>query len=416
MIIKSRGEQVRIANLTVGQMLGDQTRGSQLGSVSVTHKTAGGLPAAGRAIGIAAESVAKRKLGVWRGPEEAKTRVTTTWQARLFAGQPNERESWSELFEQLEASLTGRNNGFLLKSRNDKTNQVEGLYFVPRDRVEARWNRERHCAEYRIADAAGNWSGEWFDASVVMHFRVGHVEPGSLIVPTPVERYRDALKAALSKVRFEGNHFDQGILNALAVTFPGEVTPEQARRYREALQSEHGGVDNAGGIRVFGGGASVATIGVSLADAQFIESMNLDVEQIARIYRVWASLIGGSAQPGSRQVITPEHEEDRWNRHGLESRLMRIEQRFAIDPDFFGVGARDFPAFLPAPVRGDVAAESNRLTREVQAGVITSNEARAEKGLPPLPGGDTLQITPVGGAPNDPAPAMDPYPPVQEEA
>lgn len=398
MILRSRGADVRIANLTVGQMLGNE-RGVGSG-VFVTEKSVGGLPAFGRAVGIASEAVAKRDLGVFRGADGVQKLVTTTWQARLFAGVPNERDSWFDVFEATEASLTATNNAFWLKV-TDKLGRVDAVYFVARDRVQPRWNRDAGRAEYRIRGADGSTWSEWLDSSTVTHFRVGHGQPGALMAPSPVEIYRETWKAALAKTTYESNHYDAGLMKSIAISFPAEVKPEQARRYREALMSEHGGVPNSAGVRVFGGGAQVHEVGISLADAQFIESMNFDVEQIARMTRVWASLIGGNGGTGAtRQMITPEHEEDRWYRYGLEPRLTRIEQRVKADPSFFGPGARDYPNFLATRIRSDAMNESQMLVKEVEAGVRTSNEARATLGLPPHPDGDVLQITPVGGKEN----------------
>jgi hypothetical protein len=46
-----------------------------------------------------------------------------------------------------------------------------------------------------------------------------------------------------------------------------------------------------------------------------------------------------------------------------------------------------------------------------QVGVITANEARIPLGWPAIDGGDELQETPVGGAPNAGAtPSADPAP------
>ena len=46
--------------------------------------------------------------------------------------------------------------------------------------------------------------------------------------------------------------------------------------------------------------------------------------------------------------------------------------------------------------------EAYRLAR--QGGWITANELRARENLPPVEGGDEIQQTPVGGAPNNPNP------------
>jgi phage portal protein BeeE len=264
--------------------------------------------------------------------------------------------------------------------------------------------------EYRIRSVDGNGWTDWLGPSSSSTSTSAASSPDCLIAPTPIEQFRDVLKAALSKVRFEGNHYEEGIMNSLAVVFPEERDARAGARYREAMRDEHGGIENSAGVRAFGGGATLHEIGISLADAQFIESMNFDVEQIARIYKITASLLGVGAGGSQRTAAHPEHEEDRWYRFGLEPRLTRIEERFSSDPDFFGSSARDYPAF--ASRRSAPTSRPSRPARPRGAGRHQAhpNEARAEKGLPPLPngGGQIPQITPVGGAPNDVAPAADP--------
>lgn len=400
MILATKGGDVALRDASIGAVLAAEgaLRG-QIGGATATAASVGGLPAADLAIRIASQAVAKRKrIDVWRGTPP--TPVTTTWQARFFAGQPNERDAWFDVFEQLEASLTSRNNGYWLKLR-DQQGRVGSVYTLHPDNVEPRWNRDARQAEYRIRDDNGGWS-DYMTSEDVLHFRVGYPEPGALVAPSPVKRFRVAFEAALAKEQYDSVLYRDGVLNSLAVTFPADVTPEKARQFRDMMKDQHGGVENRSKTRVFGGGATVQTIGLTPSDAQFIEAMNFDVEQIARIFGVTASLLGTTGGHGARTPPTPEHEEDRWYRYGLEPRFARIEERIRADRSFFGPGTRDFPMFAANTIRSDRQTEVAAYVSLVQAGIIVPDTAAGELGYPPLPGGvgQIVQITPVGGAPN----------------
>lgn len=400
MIIRTRGGgDVAVRDMTVGQILRSQ---QSPGSVQVTPQSVAGIPAAMRAIAIASTAVAKLRFRVWRGYGVERRPVETTWQARLFAGTPNERESWFLLWEQTEACLTARNNAFWLKL-SDSAGRVSAVYLIHPDNVGVRWNIERNTAEYRVRlSHTQKWS-DWLDSSSVLHFRVGYADPAAIVAPSPVMLHRESLRAALSKTRYEAALYDEGVSQSLAVIFPREVRADEAERYRERFQAEHGGVENRHKVRVFGGGVDVRTIGLSLEDSQYIESMQFSVEEISRIFGVDASLIGGSRL---NRPISPEHEEDRWFRYGLGPRLERIEQTVAADPSFFGAGARDYPRFdVSDLLRGDIATETDIMHKKVQAGIWLVDEARAKDGMPPLPNGvgQIPQVTPVGGAPNPPS-------------
>lgn len=413
MILATKSGDRRVAQLDGIAALEREAGGGRLtgGSVSSAQALAG-LPAANACIRIAATAVGKRPMRVWRGEGIEKTPVRSTWQARLFAGTPDERgTSWLEVFEGTEASLTARNNAYWVKIK-DAGGRVVMVELKHPDDVEGRWNRDERRAEYRFRSDDGSLWTDWVDSSVILHFRVGYVQPGCVVAPSPLKLFKDSLEAAVSKRRYERGLYDDGILQSVAVMFPKEVKADQARRFRELLKEEHGGVSNAPKVRVFGGGATVSTIGLSLQDAQFVEGMQFSARELAQILGVPASLI--DANDKETRPLTPEHEEDRWNRHWLEARLARIEETLRADRDLFGANARDYPAFTVAPVRGDLAAETARLHQYVQDGILTPDEARAELGYAPHPDGQGAipQITPVGGAPNpagtQPAPA-DPY-------
>jgi HK97 family phage portal protein len=407
MILATQGGAVKVRDASIGAVLAAEgaLRGQNGGS-AVTGQSIGGLPAADLAIRIASQAVAKlRRLDVWRGKQPNLQQVTGSWQARFFAGQPNERESWFDVFEQLEASLTARNNGYWWKLR-DAAGRVGAVYTVHPDNVGARWNSDTREAEYRVRNDAGQWS-DWLTAEDVLHFRVGYPEPGALVAPSPVQRFRDTFGAAQSKTRYESVLYDDGVLDSVAVTFPADVSPEQARQFRDMMKDQHGGVENRSKVRVFGGGATVQTIGLTPSDAQFIEAMNFDVQQIARIFGVTASLLGETSGAGSKVPPLPEHEESRWYRYGLEPRLARIEEKIRSDRSFFGPGSRDFPVFAANTIRADRQTEVAAYVSLVQAGIIVPDTAATELGYPPLPGGvgQIVQVTPVGGAPNPNLPA-----------
>lgn len=405
MILATRSGDRLVRDASVGAVLAAEglSRGSA-GATAVTARGVLGLPAAKEAIRIASEAVAKARFGVFRGEDVERQPVRTTWQARFFRGVPNERESWADVFEQTEASLTARNNAFWIKQY--AAGLVNDVYVAHPDNVEARWNKQERRVEYRVRDDSGGGWSEWVDRSVILHFRKGYLEPACIVAPTPLALHRETLRSALAKVRYEADHYDEGLLHSLAVEFPKGVTREQAERFRDLLQADSG-LTGRQRIKVVGEGAKVTTIGLSLEDAQYVESMQMSVQELARIFGVPASLVGGAATTTQASApISPEHEETRWHTYGLSPRLNRIESAINADPSFFGPNARDYGRFAGAVIRGDVATESKRIHALVQAGVLLPDEARAELGYSPLPDGigQIPQITPVGGAPNDPEP------------
>jgi len=402
-IIATRGGNVELREFN---SLPNLLRGGEsAGATVVNGDTVSGVPAAARAINGAGQAVAKLDFCVWRGKPEERLRIETTWQARFFKGKPNDIPgvTWFNVWEQTEASLTARNNAWWYKLR-DASARVVAVYVLPPLMVSP------------AVDSTGRLAWQVYgrpklvDPADILHFR-GPGKPGELLAPSPIELHVDSLRAAIAKTRHEARTYDSGTGRALAAVFPREVTKQQAEEWRDAYKARFAG-DASSDIRVFGGGLKIETIGLTMQEAQYVESSNFSVEEIARIFAWPASLIGGSAN--SNQIsFSPEHESQRTFEHYVLPRLKRLEDAIRVDPDFFGIGARDYPLFQSEGfVRGDVTTESEMLVREVQAGIRLVDEARRVRGLGPLPDGVGMipQITPVGGAPNPVQPALPPAP------
>lgn len=360
----------------------------------VTRERVGGIPAADAAVRIASEGVAGMEPGVFRGDGLDRLEVNTTWQARFFDGQPNDDEPWDSIWQQTEASLTTERNAYWWLIL-DASARVASVQVMDPSLVKPR--RDGTTKVFDVHTATGR---KTYGADRILHFK-GRGTPGALAGTNPVDAFCSTWGASIYRTSYEEEFYERGLGQAIAVTFPDGVNLQDARAFQEQMMQSHGGVGNQHKPRIFSGGATVTTIGISPRDAQFIEGMNLTVEEVSRIYAVPNSLLGDAGAKSASTPITPEHEMTRWLRYGLAPRLRRIAGAINHHPAFFGAGARDQFAWETGDaVIGDVQTEDAIAHNQIQDGRITVNEWRASKGLPPLTGGDVPQITPVGGAPN----------------
>lgn len=402
MILAGRGgvnRELRVANLHI------PTRSAGYGGgVAVTGDTALGVPAVDAAINQAAQAVACLTMRVWRGVKVNRQEVTSTWQARLFAGPPNPVQTWFDFWETAEASMTARRNAYIW--RTVEKGRPVALWALHPDQVAA--VATSSGASYRVA-VGGGWmdpTGEGrarqvdVDDATLLHVR-GPGGGGRLTAPSPIEVHRHSIGAALAQQRYQEGFYAKGSQVGLAVLLPERMNQAQAQAWRSMWQATYGGPENAGKTAVLGGGATVQQIGLSQQDAQFVESAQLTVSDVARIFNWPASLLGADSQA---RPISPEHELTRMVRYALAPRLARWEAALAADPTLFGPGARDYPGFdREGLIRADVATQTDADAKNVQSGILLVDEVRAERGLPPLPDGlgQIPQITPVGGAPNE---------------
>jgi HK97 family phage portal protein len=381
-------------------------------AVIVSPRSVRGIPAYGQAVRLAAEAVAGLRMAVWRGEGAELKRVSTVWQARLLRGALNPDQTRFEFWETIEESLGYRNNAYIWKLKSDR---VTAMWALHPDQVAPSLRSGRVIYQVMLGNGYADPLGRGtqsvaVDRGTILHVR-GHGGGGQIVAPSPISLYRSALAAAIAKEAHEERLYGRRAIMPLAIEFPEGVAKTTVKEFKELWQEQYGSVEATGETPVIGGGAKFAKIGLTQEDAQFVEAMNLSVEEIARITNVQASLLGVTR---SARPLTPEHEEDRWHRYGLGPRLERIEAALEADPDLFGPGSSVRPMFdLGRGVRGDLTTEETMAHQQVQDGRLLVDEWRAMKGLPPLPGGagSVPQIVPVGGGanpvPSAPVPAGD---------
>lgn len=413
MVIRTRaGDHVELYAFQLTQMVRWGYQGLRNLRPSIGDREVRGIPAINRAARLRAEAVASLGLYCWRGRGPSRQRVETCWQARLFNGKPNPVQTRFGFWETVEESLCFRGNAYIWKN-TDRGRVVEWWALHP-DQVEFR--PQNLAAPYRVqaspgfVDPTGQGPGVYdVDDDTILHVR-GHGQGGQLEAPSPVEVFRDALYAPVGRQRHENRMWRRGTGVQLGIEFPAGVSKEQADQWREAWRSNMEGSDGET-TAVVGGGAKIQKIGLTPADAQFVDMAALTIQDAALIMGVPANLLGSTGAAGHETRADLEQELMEWLRFGLGPGLERIEGALVSDdtlfstPALLGTDASGslgvYPGFdTDRFVRGDLMTEATILQGFVQSGVLLPNEARQQLGYSPHPDGDVLQITPVGGAPN----------------
>lgn len=183
---------------------------------------------------------------------------------------------------------------------------------------------------------------------------------------------------------------------------------------RSDLERLYSGVDNAGRPVLLPGGAKWEAMSHSAHEAELINQRKLDREEIAMVYDLPGPLIG-DLEHGTYSNVTELHKQ--LYKSVLRPWLTLIEetiQAHLIDPEPDWAGL--FVEFdLGEQLRGDPIELASALQTQVDAGIMTRNEARKFLNLPrdPNPQADQLFFAannqaPIGDAPTDPEPAVPP--------
>lgn len=228
-----------------------------------------------------------------------------------------------------------------------------------------------------------------------------------------VEAQRNAIGTQLGRREFEGRYLANDGFPGIVIKHAANKDKKTRDEIRESFEARHQGVANAGRPALLWGGWELDRVAVSLHDAEWIESQRFSVQDVGRMLGVPSGLLNDPVAPGKD---SPEQENMRFLTYGLSPWTSRMGQGIAADVDLFP--SEDWevefdPGFL---LRADMLNRFNAYRLARQGGWLAPNEIRLKEGYEPVEGGDEIQVTPVGGAPNaDPnaGPSPDPNQEIQ---
>jgi HK97 family phage portal protein len=362
--------------------------------MQVTEKTAMGMPAVSAAVRLLCETIAQLPLNVYRGRAAAKRLADWTWQYKLLGILPGMGDFTPfDLISDIVACLELYGNAYLQKvkgpGRVPDSSEVLALIVIDPLRVLV----ERRDGEkiFRIRTTDGR--EEVRSAADVLHIR-GFTMQGADVGLSPIALHRQKLGAMIAQDEYQGRFFGQGTLNGVAVTTPNQLNEQQAERLLTQWRSQMG-VASAHLPLVLQNGTDVKRIGMTLADAQYVEGEKLNLLQAAHIFRIPASFLLPDAA-GRAQSF--EQDNLRFYTTGLSPRLKRIEMALFADADMFPQQVI-YPQFdVRELLRTDAKTQAEVDHFAIQDGSLLRDEKRAREGMAPLPNGagQVVPATPAG--------------------
>ena len=204
---------------------------------------------------------------------------------------------------------------------------------------------------------------------------------------------RNSLGTTIAGERSAARMFGNGALISGLVTPDEDMDEDEAKRIKAGLDQKMSGWENAGSIALVNRKLNFTPWTMSAEDAQFLQSRQFQIEEIAR----WTGVPPHLLMQTEKQTSWGQGVESQnrgLSRFTLATWTGRFEQRMTrllTGPAF---AEFDFAGLeRPTPEQ-----EIDLLIKQVEAGLLTPNEARKIRNLPPVPGGDTLRGGPAAVA------------------
>lgn len=273
-------------------------------------------------------------------------------------------------------------NGYAEIVRNSRKEPTE-LWPIHPSRVQIRRNSDGNLF-YIIRFQDG--SSTAIAAEDMLHIR----GPGDELYGwnLPVSIAKDTLGSAMAQIIFAASFFGNSVTPAGVLTHPESLKDEGQRRLRESMQRFYGGPRNAAKLLVLDEGMEYKPMSMPLKDAQFLESRNFSVEEIARYFRMPLHKIQSMKQSTNNNI---EQQALEYTQDTLMPWLIRWEEE--INLKFFPNTENSFVKFdLDEMLRGDFDSQTEGFSRLFATGVLSINEIRARMDMNPVDDGDVHYV------------------------
>ncbi|WP_307969935.1 phage portal protein [Salinispora arenicola] len=375
---------VSLPDSLVASMLG----AGNFAGTPVTEQTAMGLSAVYRAVSLISGTIAQLPLRTLRMRAGRLDRVGSI----LDDPQPGFGLTPFEWVETIMLHLLLHGNAYLTHVHNGAGALyaliphhplcVEPYWPRPDDRelpVGGRW--------YRVTDIWGRQSTH--DARTLTH--ISAQSPDGLKGVGPLTIARNSFGTAIAGDRAAAKMFSSGaLISGLVTPDDADLEGDEATAIKAELLTSVGGWENAGSIAVVNRRLKFTPWTMSAADAQFLQSRQFSIEEVARWFGVPPHLLMQTEKQTSWGTGVAEQNRG-LGRFTLSPWTARVEQRLSRL-----LGAHRWAEFDFAGLeRPNVETEIDLVIKQMQAGLITRTEARALRNLGPTDEGDDSDDEPV---------------------
>lgn len=347
----------------------------------VDARSAEGISAVFASVGLIAGTVASLPLHVYkRLPNGDRERASDHPLSLVLGSRPNRNQTAMEMREQLAAHVLLNGNAYAEILRNGAGEVVELIPHHPRSVTIVQLNSDR--IRYDVALPNGRMRAVLVDE--MLHIK-DRTDDG-IVGKSRITVAREMLGGVLSAQEHGNRTFANGARLSGVLQTPHQMTGEAIQRLSTSWQEQFAGTANAGRTAVLENGLQYQQLAMSNEDAQWLESRQFSVEEVARIFNVPPVLLGDLRHANfSNSVEMMRH----FVTVTLRPWLCRFEQ--AYERALLGAVSRSryfIEHSAEGLLRGDATNRASFYQSGITAGWLLPSEARRLENLPAIEGID----------------------------
>jgi HK97 family phage portal protein len=363
--------------------------------VAVSEQTALNYSAVWSAVTLIAGDVASLPLILYkRLPGGGRERFLQHPLYRLLHDEPNSEMSSLTFREVLTAHLLTWGNAYAEIER-DIAGRPVALWPLTPDRVTP-LRDPSGALVYRVNNPGK--ADSMLDPGRVLH--VSGLGFDGLMGYSVVAKARESLGLGVAAERFGATFFGNGATFGGILSHPSKLSDVALKHLKESIEARHAGVDKAHKFLMLEEGMSYANIGIPPDDAQFLETRQFQIEEVARWFNVPPHKIGylkyGTYSNIEQQAIdyvtgTLRRWLVRWEQEVTRKLIAPSERR-----------QQYVEHLVDALLRGDTASRYSAYATARQWGWLSVDDIRERENMNPLPDGSgQMYLVPTNMLPAD---------------
>jgi len=346
-------------------------------------------------IKILAEAVAKLPLKVYRESDKGIEKATSHPLYPLLKSRPNPYMTASDLFRAVETQRNLYGNAYIVPefhASGPQRGQIKWLWPVDYHSVEI-WidNRGLFEPRYKVWYIVRIQGQEYRLApDEIVHLKSAITLDGVVGV-SPLDYLRWLVEAGAAGTRHIRDFFKQGLQVRGLIHYTGDLNEEAERKFRERFERMAAGLKNAHRVALLPIGYTFQPLEISMTDAQFMETSQLTIRQIANAFGIKMHQLNDLSRATHTNI---EQQQKQFYADTLQAILTQYEQEltYKLFTDRELQQGYYLKFNVDSILRSDLLTRFNAYRVGIQGGVLKPNEARALEDLPPEPGGDRLYV------------------------
>lgn len=351
----------------------------------VTVDSALGVPAVYACVNILSNSIAKLPFQTFKRTQTGRTRDKKHEVAKLLETRPNpfqgpfkfkhlcevHRNLWGNTYININWGTNGRPKELWLLDPS-KTNPV----------VDKLTNELWYHTVLPNGDPVKIGPGD------IIHLTA--LSTDGLKGKPPIQVAREAIGSAQSGQKFKGKFFRNGATSQGVLKVPGMLNPDAKTVVRAEWEKANTGLSNAQRIAILDAGLEYQSISMPLKDAQFIESMKFDKNEIATFFNIPQHMVNELDRSTHSNI---EQQSIDFIQNTLSPIITQYQEEFAYSLFSLREQERYYLKFnLEAILRADKKTQGEFYSIMLDKGVFSINKVLELEDMDAIEGGDKHRV------------------------